>query len=374
MTVLKRVRKRDGATVYSIQYKVRERSVKEKVGAVKAKGLVRDHTRMERKALAHLEAQHLAVENGTWIHPRKAKAPDITLGELAKRFLRDYRSRAGRISYYEYRVTIIRRHFGDRKLAARISVSDVDRFKTVRSRKVGPSTVRKDLASLSLLFRWAKVRGLVQENPAEPDKVNRPSEPRHRTGYLSAGEESDLLAVCEPWLSLAVEWGVATGMDRAEILGLSWPDLDEEADIIHAPRGKTGVRREIPIFPETARLLRRARKLQSVQGHRRVFLGPDGKPIHAEAAKTALRRAYEAAGVQVAGPWKILRHTFASRAVMRGVPLPVIAKLMGHTTHAITERYAHLSPDYVREAMRGKKAPEKPKTGARRGAKKRPKG
>jgi integrase len=122
------------------------------------------------------------------------------------------------------------------------------------------------------------------------------------------------------------------------------------------------VPREIPILPETRKLLRRARRLRSVQGHRRLFLGPDGKPIHTEAAKTALRRAYGAAGVRVAGPWKILRHTFASRMVMRSVPLPVVAKLMGHTTQAITERYAHLSREYVREAMQGKKRPEKQET------------
>ena len=45
-----------------------------------------------------------------------------------------------------------------------------------------------------------------------------------------------------------------------------------------------------------------------------------------------------------------LRHTFASWAVQRGVSLPELKDLLGHTTLAMTMRYAHLAPENLRRS------------------------
>ena len=38
-----------------------------------------------------------------------------------------------------------------------------------------------------------------------------------------------------------------------------------------------------------------------------------------------------------------LRHSFATEAVRRGVPLPEASKLLGHSSIAMTMRYTHVS-------------------------------
>jgi integrase len=45
-----------------------------------------------------------------------------------------------------------------------------------------------------------------------------------------------------------------------------------------------------------------------------------------------------------------LRHTYASHLVSRGVSLPMVGKLLGHTQPQTTARYAHLADNPLREA------------------------
>ena len=49
----------------------------------------------------------------------------------------------------------------------------------------------------------------------------------------------------------------------------------------------------------------------------------------------------------------ILRHTYASRLAMKGVPMAVIAAQLGHSYTRMTEKhYAHLAPSYVADTVR----------------------
>jgi site-specific recombinase XerD len=67
----------------------------------------------------------------------------------------------------------------------------------------------------------------------------------------------------------------------------------------------------------------------------------------------SLKQALKAAGIRTDGPDNVtlhtFRHSFASHHAMRGTPLPILQKVMGHKTYATTERYAHLQPDSLRK-------------------------
>jgi integrase len=66
-----------------------------------------------------------------------------------------------------------------------------------------------------------------------------------------------------------------------------------------------------------------------------------------------LREACASAHIVPAASFHVLRHTYASRLAMRGVPMAVIAQQLGHADTRMTERhYAHLAPSYVAEMVR----------------------
>ena len=45
-----------------------------------------------------------------------------------------------------------------------------------------------------------------------------------------------------------------------------------------------------------------------------------------------------------------LRHSVASQAILNGVPLPVVARLLGHSQVSMTLRYAHVADKEVEAA------------------------
>jgi site-specific recombinase XerD len=46
-----------------------------------------------------------------------------------------------------------------------------------------------------------------------------------------------------------------------------------------------------------------------------------------------------------------MRHSFASRLIMAGIPLNTVRELLGHTTSQMTLRYAHLASDHKAAAV-----------------------
>ena len=111
-------------------------------------------------------------------------------------------------------------------------------------------------------------------------------------------------------------------------------------------------RERMTYFPEESKVIyeskacprRRARHIRSSY----VFSKPDGKRY--VEIKGAFQRALKATGIEDFR-FHDLRHTFASSLVQRGVDLYQVQRLLGHKDGRMTQRYAHLSPENVRDAI-----------------------
>lgn len=203
--------KADGATVYlAVYFGADGRRHPEEVRTVPAKmprpdgrlaptpKAEHDRAIAEARALAALRRSQ--VRNGEWKPPEVAPE-SLKLHRLIDRFVREHRPRGGS-AYYEQPAAVWKRLLPD-KPVAQLTVADVERFKRAREDEAGPSTVRKNLTALGTFFRWAKRRGHVSHNPADPEAVSRPPEPPHRTEYLTLDQEVALLATCPAPASLS---------------------------------------------------------------------------------------------------------------------------------------------------------------------------
>ena len=65
-----------------------------------------------------------------------------------------------------------------------------------------------------------------------------------------------------------------------------------------------------------------------------------------------MKEAVEGAGIEPV-TFHQLRHTYASRMVMKGAPLAVVAAQLGHADTRMAEKhYAHLCPSWVSDTVR----------------------
>ena len=226
-----------------------------------------------------------------------------------------------------------------------------------------PRTVARVLMRLKALFREALHLELVARNPAEAIQVRLPKgekaaralEPEEVARLLEAAEASRSRD-----MALLLRLMLETGLRRGEALALQWGDVDLERGEVRVWRAwaKVGSRGAFtPLKTPTAKrvvplplgLLRRlkARKEELLER-----LNPeevDGlhlvggvKPVDPDAFNHYLRRLAEKAGL---GRVRVhdLRHTWATLALSRGIPLEVVSERLGHASPTITLNvYRHL--------------------------------
>ena len=139
-----------------------------------------------------------------------------------------------------------------------------------------------------------------------------------------------------------------TGMRRGELFQLRWDSVNLKGKqlTVKGERAKSGQTRHIPLNAEAVRVLEAWQKQTSKAGP--VFPNRDGEPL--TNIKNSWRGLMKQARI-TDFRFHDLRHDFASKLVMAGVPLNTVRDLLGHTDIKTTLRYAHLAPDHKAEAV-----------------------
>ena len=234
--------------------------------------------------------------------------------------------------------------FGSKRLD-RIAPTAVRRWFDDFSR-TAPGNANHGLALLQQILNFAAACGHIDTNPARNIQRNRRPV---LTRFLSREEVDRLHRVLERQTGRGqrqqadiVRLLLLTGCRRGEILQLRWSEVHDERLILQA--SKTG-RRTVPLNTQARAVLERQPRGTSPF----VFPSPrdPSRPLSRDLA--LWYRVRREAGIEDVRLHD-LRHTVASHAVMNGVPVPVVARLLGHSDVHTTLRYAHLGDREIERA------------------------
>lgn len=184
-------------------------------------------------------------------------------------------------------------------------------------------------------------------------------EPELHFDYWTAPEIRQFLnaTISDPHHHLYI-LALNTGMRRGEICALKWDriDLIRNQIIVSRTLGryglsettKTGRKRYVPINSVVKNVFERL--LQEKRGEF-VFCNEEGTPVDAHHLYRDFQIAQKRAGFTKLIRFHDIRHTFASHFMMNGGNIYDLQKILGHTTLEMTQRYAHMSPAHLAEAI-----------------------
>lgn len=230
-----------------------------------------------------------------------------------------------------YRVDVLRGYTAGHPLESIPEIAD--RVKEDgRREKLNPASINRYVALLRRVGNLAEKWGWT-DKPIGRRVIMLP-ENTDRHVYLTPAEVEKLAKHADELVADMIRFAALSGLRRGEMLGLQPEQIQPDGTLVLGAHTKSGRPRGIPLPPQALAIARRRLPWG---------VGKDWLRDHFHDARTAAGMAHVR--------WHDLRHTYASWLVQAGQPLTAVRDLLGHSTLAVTNRYAHLAPAHLREAV-----------------------
>jgi integrase len=201
------------------------------------------------------------------------------------------------------------------------------------------------------LFHYATEHKYITENPVNPIKEFAIS--KKKIAHCFTDEQLDKI-----WFTVNQYWAdplkfiVNTGLRKGEMINLKWKNVVLNAEhpyitVISTEDWdtKTGEYRTIPLNKEALEIINKWKGRHPEY----VFIAQEGHIIHPDKPYRAFKKALKKLNLE--GDVHKLRHTFASKLLMKGETMYTVGKLLGHSEEKTTELYGHLSQGHLKSAV-----------------------
>jgi integrase len=234
-----------------------------------------------------------------------------------------------------------------------ITTYDIDTvIRQMRSkRNFAPATLKHVLVLIRRVYNWASEMELYRgENPAQ--RIKLPTLNNEVTECLSKAEIKDLMSTLDQWrnqrIALLVRFALFTGLRRGELFSMQWKHVDLLKGWIFLTDTKGGKDNVLPLSDKAVDVLRKAKDLLPVPDCPLVF--PNRTGNQRTTIGNTWTRIKKSANIPAEFRFHGLRHTFASYLASSGkVSQYTLQKLLTHKSPQMTQRYAHLFDETLRE-------------------------
>jgi site-specific recombinase XerD len=274
---------------------------------------------------------------------------------------------------YEGDVAALGHHLGSRAHVRRIDRDCLVAFvEALRDAGLSPASIRRRIAAVRGFCRWLLTRQLLADDPLVG--MTLPAGRRRTLPRIVPTHELDRLfghlqhaallrgnprpqAVrarphqCTTLLGVALM--LATGVRVHEVVGIACDDIDLQAQSIRI-LGKG--RRERHVFLPDSWLTALTATYLQVRGelgiaHPHLLFNSCHNPLTTQAMRSRLKKAADAAGLDLQITPHMLRHTAATQLMEAGVDIRYIQRLLGHSSLATTELYTHVSDGALKRVV-----------------------
>jgi integrase len=232
------------------------------------------------------------------------------------------------------------------KAPAEIIALDVDRLRIKLLKTHRPGTVKNVLELLRRIINYGCKKnlcpgpGFVVELPRAQSLKTEDLAPEKLAELLKAIDEDD-----HPFAGPIMKLALFSGLRKSEMLKLQWSHIDFRNGVIHLPDAKSGQDEKVPLSDTARELLESLPRTSDFvfpgrAGGQRVYIQ---RYVNAIRDKASLPRSFRA----LHG----LRHVYASLLASSGrVDMYTLQKLLTHKSPMMTQRYAHLRDDAMKQA------------------------
>jgi integrase len=214
------------------------------------------------------------------------------------------------------------------------------------------STANRTLTVLKACLNYAYDEGHVSSRDAWGRKLKPfAGTEMARIRYLQIAEAQRLINASDPEFRPLVRAALETGARYSELARCEVTDFNPDSGSLAIRKSKTGKARHIILTEEGSAFFRAHCAGRS--GSELMFTHNGGNEWRKGHQTRPMKQACERAKLKPPIGFHQLRHTWASLAVMAGMPLMVVARNLGHVdTKMVEKHYGHLAPSFIVDAIR----------------------